>query len=346
MSEAGGVWLAVKERSAIAEARRQTRGLASAIGLSQDDAERAAIAVSEIATNMLKHAEGGRILVTQLEEAQSPTLVLLAADEGPGIENVDRAMIDGVSSAGSPGIGLGAIQRQADIFDLLTTTDEGTILIAQFHSPHAAGKLGTTRPAVEVASLILNYPGQSVCGDGRAMRHAPDATLLLLCDGLGHGPEAHRAAQAAIAAFRASSEASPARLIEEMSDAAADTRGAVALVCSIAHGEGAMTFSGIGNVSGLIASPRSIKRLPSKDGRLGASRVSVRDEEIAFAAGEVLLMHSDGIRTLRQLGQQPGLTFRHPLTIAGHVLARTARGNDDACVLAAKRSTGFGEFRD
>lgn len=341
MSEPGRAWLLVKEGSAVAEARRQAKALAQAIGLPDEAGERAAIAVSEAATNVLKYAGGGRILITERQEAAHPTLVLIAADEGPGIDNVDRALADGFSTAGSQGIGLGAISRQTNTFDIVTKPGEGTILVAEVCMA-ASPSVPLIQPPLSVASLMLNYPGERVCGDGCAIRRGADTTDLLVCDGLGHGAEAHRATLAALAAFEASAEASPGRLLEELSEAAAATRGLVALVCSVDHDEPKMTFAGIGNVSGVVASPRSVKRLASKDGRLGAQTVSTREEAMAFGDGEVLVMHSDGIKTLRDFGSQTGLMFREPLSIAGFILARALRGNDDACVLVAKRQRTAG----
>ncbi len=330
-----GAWFDIKEKSAVMEARRRTRACALELGLDGADAERAAIVTTEVATNMVRHAGGGRILVSPAAWAGPRTLAIVAADKGNGIENIDRMMMDGVSTGGSAGIGLGAMERQSDDLDILTRAGEGTIITAQIR---ARNETYTPR-ALDVAVLTLNHPGQAVCGDGWAVCPRGVTTDLMVCDGLGHGPEAQRAAETAVAAF-AEATGSPQTVLAKLSDAIVDTRGAVAMIAGINAVEESLIYSGIGNISGMICAPRAqVRRLASRDGRLGTpQRANGHEETVSFARGDVLIMHSDGIRTLRDLGDRPELMFRRPLTIAAAIMDAYERASDDACVLVAKRS--------
>src|SRR5215207_6177153 len=104
------VILPMTDDSRIAEARRFVKNLAQELNFSETDTERAAIVVTEAASNLMKHAQQGRLILRTLS---SDAIEILALDNGPGIANVARAMEDGYSTANSKGIGLGAISRLA-----------------------------------------------------------------------------------------------------------------------------------------------------------------------------------------------------------------------------------------
>lgn len=322
-------WLDVVERSAVAEARRRTAAVAGAVGLSPHDRERAAIVATEATTNLLKHAGRGRFAL--LADEGRPALTILAIDGGPGIADLDRMLVDGQSTGGSSGTGLGAMRRQSDRFELHTTA-QGTVLSARVEGH------GAPPPApIEVAALMQRHPGSDVCGDDWAVREGPEATALMVCDGLGHGPAAHDAALAVRAAFLGAGDRAPSEDLRAMSEAARATRGAVAMVVRVPHDGAGCVVAGVGNVSGLVVSGGRARRLLSRDGRLGAPSPGPRDEAAALGPGDVLILHSDGVRTLRELERAGGLLARSAPTIAAAILRDALRGNDDACVMVARR---------
>jgi serine/threonine-protein kinase RsbT len=61
-----------------------------------------------------------------LEDGFRKGVGLIFVDNGPGIPDLDMALRDGVSTAGTSGTGLGALRRQADEFDIDSRTGEGT----------------------------------------------------------------------------------------------------------------------------------------------------------------------------------------------------------------------------
>lgn len=84
-------------------------------------------AASEISRNILNYAEVGEVTV-EVEDDQPDRLRAIFKDEGPGIEDVDRAMEDGYSGAQSNGLGVGlpGAKRLADEFEIESTLGEGT----------------------------------------------------------------------------------------------------------------------------------------------------------------------------------------------------------------------------
>jgi serine/threonine-protein kinase RsbT len=98
------------------------RRFAAALGLSSDAQARLAVCVSEIASNIAKHATRGRIELTELEPPVSGCRVV-AVDDGPGIAAITDALRDGFSEGRwlTPdvprrerrglGVGLGTVAR-------------------------------------------------------------------------------------------------------------------------------------------------------------------------------------------------------------------------------------------
>src|SRR5262249_49280576 len=122
----------VSESSQAGEARR--RAVEYAEKLEFDEARRGAVAIAttEMASNLVKHAGKGSILLQPIHDSGLPMLRVMAIDRGPGIADVSRAMVDGHSTAGSMGTGLGAIRRLSDSFEIYSGLDVGTIIRADF----------------------------------------------------------------------------------------------------------------------------------------------------------------------------------------------------------------------
>jgi anti-sigma regulatory factor (Ser/Thr protein kinase) len=105
--------LHVTESSQVGEARRQAQAMARALGFDEGAAGRVALAVTEAATNVVRHGGGGEVLLRPLGDDAAPGIELMTVDRGPGMANVAASMRDGHSTSGSPGQGLGAIGRAA-----------------------------------------------------------------------------------------------------------------------------------------------------------------------------------------------------------------------------------------
>jgi anti-sigma regulatory factor (Ser/Thr protein kinase) len=111
-----GVALELRDASQVGEARRLAAVMASRLGMIEEDRGRVALVINEAAGNLLKHGGGGQVVITPLERAQVG-LEMLFLDKGAGVDDVERAMRDGYSTAGTGGGGLGGIARMSDAFD-------------------------------------------------------------------------------------------------------------------------------------------------------------------------------------------------------------------------------------
>src|SRR5262249_43467903 len=111
-------WLRVEDASAVAAARNAALALADRLRFPAARADRLALAVTEAASHLHKRAEQGSLLLSVSRDGPAPGIELVTIDAGPGMRDVTAALRDGHSTAGTLGIGLGAIQRLADFTDL------------------------------------------------------------------------------------------------------------------------------------------------------------------------------------------------------------------------------------
>lgn len=116
----------VTTQTDVERARREVRALARSLGFAAPVAESVTLAVVELATNLVRYAQRGELLVTPVENG----LQIESTDFGPGIADVDRAMEDGFSTGGGLGAGLGAVRRLMDEITIVTGP-EGTRIVAR-----------------------------------------------------------------------------------------------------------------------------------------------------------------------------------------------------------------------
>jgi hypothetical protein len=260
---------------------------------------------------------------------------LLALDKGPGIRDLSRAMADGYSTGGTAGKGLGAIQRMASEFDLSSSTETGTALLARVWSAAALKHRGEgDREGV----VCLPFKGESACGDGWAVCRAGSRTVVAIVDGLGHGSEAAKAADEGFRIVRAHLDASPAQIVQYAHAALRATRGAAIAVAEISASPPGVRFAGVGNVVAAIVSNEGTRSLASLNGTIGHSVHKIQEFAYPWPEGAWLIMHSDGLTSRWRLDSYPGLSARHPALVAGVLYRDFSRGRDDATVVAIRTS--------
>ncbi len=325
----------VADASQPGEARRAAVALAAKLGFGETARGQIALAVTEAATNLVKHAAaGGELLLRPIDCDGGVGLELLALDRGPGMAEVGRCLSDGYSTAGSAGQGLGAISRLADEFDVHSLPGSGTALLARF---------GTACPPESMpggfvtGAVNLPLAGEDVCGDAWDVIETDDACRFLVVDGLGHGLHASEAAQAAVRVFRERRELGLSDLTHALHDALRSTRGAALAIAEIDR-RGGLRYLGVGNIAASIhpADGGRAQSLVSQNGTVGHRLLKVTEFDYAWSDDSLLVMHSDGISTQWRLENHPGLIARHPGVIAGVLYRDYSRGRDDVTVVTAR----------
>ena len=326
----------VEDSSQVAEARRTAVALAGELGFGEASAGRVAIVATELATNLLKHAGRGEILVGVFDDGEGAGLECIALDRGPGMIDMDAAMRDGHSSAGSCGAGLGAIVRQSQEVDIYSQPGGGVAVLARLHRDSRPGDRPPT-PA-RIGAVSLPKPGEEACGDAWSVRREGDAMLAMVVDGLGHGPLAATAAQAAVTAFEAARLPPSGDLIARLHLALRATRGAAASIMQVAAGE--VQFIGVGNVAGVVVTDEGERRMVCYNGTLGQVVKTVRPFAYPAPGAAIVVLASDGLGTSWSLGAYPGLRRRHPSLIAAVLYRDFSRQRDDVTVLVIRPEAG------
>lgn len=113
----------------IVTARQEGRALAARLGFSSSEQVLIATAISEAARNIIQYAGQGTVAINSLEEGGRRGLLIIASDNGPGIPDIDQALIDGYSSAGGLGLGLPGIKRLMSELEIISEQGKGTTLI-------------------------------------------------------------------------------------------------------------------------------------------------------------------------------------------------------------------------
>jgi serine/threonine-protein kinase RsbT len=107
-------------------ARQKGRELAAQTGFSNTDRTIIALAISEIARNIISYAHRGKVTMCQIHDGLRSGISIVAEDEGPGIPDIELAMRDGYSTAKSLGVGLPGTKRIMDEFELTSVVGKGT----------------------------------------------------------------------------------------------------------------------------------------------------------------------------------------------------------------------------
>ncbi|MCO4753168.1 MAG: anti-sigma regulatory factor [Bacteriovoracaceae bacterium] len=101
--------------------------LGTRLELCKVDLCKTATAISELATNLVKYAENGKVAVCATLEQDYALVEVESIDDGPGIPDIAKAMSEHYSSGTSLGVGLPAIKRLSDSFEIESST-RGTVI--------------------------------------------------------------------------------------------------------------------------------------------------------------------------------------------------------------------------
>lgn len=122
----GELRVAIKSDQDIVLARQKGKAMAIELGFSSGEATLIATTISELARNIISYAGEGQILLRAVQGTKRTGLSVTAADEGPGIPDIQQAMRDGFSTSGSLGIGLPGVRRLMDEFEITSQPNRGT----------------------------------------------------------------------------------------------------------------------------------------------------------------------------------------------------------------------------
>lgn len=272
------------------------------------------------------------MLAQVLGDDASPQVELIAIDRGPGMSNIAQAMRDGYSTAGTSGTGLGAVSRLSRFFDIYSIPGTGTVVVAR------VGRVDRT-PAqplgggFRIGSICRAVDGESECGDSWRCAFSNETLSVMVVDGLGHGPLAARAANAAIATFSSAPSDAPASVLLRAHSSLVGGRGAAAACASVHIASGKVRYCGVGNISGRVIAAEASRGMISHNGILGVQTTRQQEFEYDWPRTGLIIMHSDGLSARFNLADYPGLATRHSALIAAVLYRDHARARDDATIV-------------
>jgi len=115
--------------------RSALRAEAQNVGMGLTAATKLITAGSELARNIVRYAVDGRgeVTIERIRDGDRHGVRVVFRDAGPGIADIDEAMRDGFSTAGSLGLGLPGTRRLVDEFAIDSEPGRGTtVVIAQW----------------------------------------------------------------------------------------------------------------------------------------------------------------------------------------------------------------------
>jgi anti-sigma regulatory factor (Ser/Thr protein kinase) len=324
----------VTDESQVGDARRQVTELARNLGFDKTETGKVAIVVTETVGNLAKHSIQGELLYRSLKYGDISGIEILALDRGPGITEVAKCIRDGYSTTGSPGTGLGAVARLSTLFDIHSVPGLGTALCAHLFSRPLPGK--SPQHEWVIGAVCLPSPGEELCGDAWAKEERPGRSLIIVADGLGHGPDASDASREAVRIFEEHSNLAPAAILDKTHLALHGTRGAAIGIAELDYGNSLLKYAGVGNIAGVILSPQGQRNMVSHNGIVGHRIRTIHEFTYPLPKEALLVMHSDGLATRWSLDRYPGLANRHPSLIAGVLYRDYRRIRDDVTVVVAR----------
>lgn len=330
--------IAVEHPSDVAAARRAAKALAERIGFGPEAGGEIALVITELATNLIKHAHGGTLTLTPLSDGERAGLEIESCDCGPGIADTEQALADGFSTApGSRGTGLGAVNRQMDELEITSNQGRGTRIVSRKWMRQHTASLRACPLAFGVASRP-RLPGADN-GDAFVVKHWAESALVGIIDGLGHGQAAHRAAQAARQYVESHFDLPLDQIFRGAGRVCRATRGGVMALARFDWGQGRLAFASVGNIEARVFPHSEPFRFAIRRGVIGLNAPNALVTEHHWPPGHVLVLHSDGLRTHWDWKDFPGLMDHPAPAMAQEFLRLMAKDDDDATVLVARDAT-------
>ncbi len=332
MVDATHISLRADDRSYFSILKKEIHAKVAEAGFTKTKSAEIDIIVSEMTSNLLKHATGGEVLFGHILNDDSEYVEILSIDNGPGMTDARRMVADGVSTTNTLGHGLGSISRLSDTFDIYSQPGWGTIVLSRVYKRKPAGKR-----AFEMRTLVVAKPGERVSGDGCYYKVNDEYLKILVADGLGHGPEANRAVNEAVSSFKTCPYNDPVEVIKYMHGDIRKTRGIVGTVIMYNFRKKTWTIGGVGNISSKLMNFLNFRNYIPYNGIIGHNIASsMKAQEYSQSEFPQIIICSDGLKS-RWDTSRFTLIGRHDLSILNAALYKEfARGTDDMTVVSCK----------
>lgn len=312
--------------------------VADSLGFTSVDRAEIALVVTELASNLVQHASGGTVIVSRIEARGQTGIQIESEDTGPGISDLEQAITDGYSTAGSLGIGLGTVNRLTDELAAYSRPERGVRIVCQRWMRPRTNGISVRDLAFGAATR--SYRGLPENGDAFIIKEWGRNAIAGIIDGLGHGQFAQRASQTARQYIEQHFDQPLDSLFRGVGRACRATRGVVMALARLDLDQQKLTVASVGNIEvRLIGSPERFN-LVVKRGIVGLLNApSAHITEHPWTSTSLLIMHSDGLPAHWAWHEFPDLAHAEPAVVARRLLQALGKMDDDATVIVARNST-------
>jgi serine/threonine-protein kinase RsbT len=320
----------IRSEADVVTACQEGRALAERLGFSGSALVQVVTAISEVATNIWRHARRGEVLMAPAGEAPGGGIAIQARDEGPGIADLDSAMSDGFSTDGGMGLGLPGARRLVDEFSIASEVGGGTTVTMV--------RWRAAPEAVPFADIGCEQ------GAGRALAtRFAGGILLAAIAGVARGEAGDRVADSAASIVERRAADSPIALLEECHEAIGGTRGAGIAVASLSELDTTLTWLAVGPAHAVLLRrgarrEPSVRTAPALRGTVGVALPPLRGATLPLMRGDLVIV-----------GAGRAELPRDPASVRGEaaesIATRLSEGASGAPVVAGRQLRGVRERR-
>jgi len=326
----------VRQPVEIGRASGAGKAFAAELGFTPIECEEISLAVTELASNLIKHAGGGVINLSLIEADGRVGIQIDSEDNGPGIPDAERAMADGFSTAKSLGDGLGAVNRLMDELEFHPRPLAGLHIICQRWVRPSLKNLSPRW--LEFGAATRSYRMLPENGDAFVLRQWGEYALAGVIDGLGHGPSAQKASKTARQYLEQHFDQPLESLFRGVGRTCRATRGVVMTLARFDMARQSVAIACIGNVEVRLIGRKERTNIIVRRGVLGLNAPNPVVGQFPWDQTNILIIHSDGLRTRWQWEEFKDLGHETPCIIAQKMLRKLGKIEDDATVIVVKNA--------
>lgn len=321
--------------SDISVVRQISKTMAAAIGFNQRESEEISLVAVELASNLVRHAVEGRLTLEPVTDGAHSGIKIESMDKGPGVSNVEEAIVDGFTTAGGLGYGLGTANRLMDNLDIASQPGSGTRITCQrwLREQNSA-----SMPCpLEFGVATRPHPRMmGVNGDAFVIKQWAESALVGVIDGLGHGQWAHRAAQTAHRYVESHFDRPLADIFRGVGRECRPTRGAVMALARFDWVTEKLSFASIGNIEVRVFNTTEPLKFIIRRGIIGLNAPTPVLTEHDWKLSNIMVLHSDGVKAHWKWEDFPELAKEPANVIAQKLVLALARDEDDATVVVVR----------
>lgn len=329
----------IAHQNDVLEVVQSANNITSDLGFSPVLKEEIVLVLKELMSNLLKHAMGGDVILTQLREGKLNGLQIETIDNGPGVEDVEQAVTDGFSTTHSLGYGLGTAVRLMDVFHMesLAKPGGGTRVVCKKWKREFDQVSGVPSP-FQIGAVTRPHPNMQVNGDAFVIKEWEQHALVGVIDGLGHGQYAHQASEAARDYIERHYSQPLQDIFLGVDRICRSTRGVVMALARFDSHDNKMVFGSVGNAECRVVGADKPLNFIVRRGVIGNNAPKPKITEHRWQSNYIMILHTDGVNTRWRWEDCLHLADQSASHIAQHLLRKNGSNEDDATVLVVKRN--------